>query len=328
MSRLADVDIRLLRVFRAVVEAGGLAAAQSVLDTSTSTISLHMSELERRLGFRLCQRGRAGFMLTDRGYLTYQQVKRMLNTLDDHFDSILSLRKRLTGKVRLGIVDSLISHPHSPLTEALRKFNRLENEVELQLLVDERSELERRVLAHDLHAAISPFVRPVAGLDFHRLFIERHVLYCGPGHPLFGEAAEQTRAGLARLPFVLRSHLGRADEERFQEMNVRATANNMEAMLTLVLTGNYIGLLPDHLARTWVEEGRLWPIPAPEMEQVSHHALVVQRTLDLSTAAATLVPLILDEVHPAALGMAPPPGPLAHPPARRAHRPPARPARS
>ena len=311
MSRLADVDIRLLRVFRAVVEAGGLSAAQSVLDTSTSTISLHMSDLERRLGFRLCQRGRAGFALTDRGYLTYQQVTRMLNTLDDHFDNILSLRKRLTGKIRLGIVDSLISHPHSPLTEALRKFNRLDNEVEMQLLVDERSELERRILAHDLHAAISPFVRPVAGLDFHRLFVERHKLYCGPGHPLFGDRTERSREGLAPFPFVLRSHLGRADEARFQGMNVRATANNMEAMLTLVLTGTYIGLLPDHLARPWERDGRLCEIPAPELEQVSHHALVVPRTLDLSTAASTLIPLILNEVDVGALASAPPPQPMA-----------------
>ena len=307
MSRLADVDIRLLRVFRAVVEAGGLSAAQSVLDTSTSTISLHMSELERRLGFRLCQRGRAGFALTDRGHLTYQQVTRMLNTLDDHFDTILSLRKRLTGKIRLGIVDSLITHPHSPLTEALRKFSELDNEVEIQLMVDERSSLERRVLSHDLHAAISGYVRPVAGLDFHHLFVERHNLYCGPGHELFGDRTERTREALAPFPFVLRSHLGRSDETRFQEMNVRATANNMEAMLTLVLTGAYIGLLPDHLAERWERQGRLWEIPAPELLHLSHHSLVVPRSLDMSTAASTLIPLILNEVNTAALASAPPP---------------------
>ena len=179
MARIADIDLRLLRVFQAVVEAEGFAAAQSVLDTTTSTISLHMRDLEQRLGFRLCQRGRAGFRLTDRGYLTYEQVKRMLNSLDDQFDNILSLKKRLTGKIRLGIVDSLVSHPDAPLIGAIRRFNDLENNVEIQLMVDERSELERRVLSHDLQAAVSPFVRPVMGLDFHRLLIERHQLFCG-----------------------------------------------------------------------------------------------------------------------------------------------------
>lgn len=300
MARIADVDIRLLRVFRAVVEAGGFAAAQTVLDTSTSTISLHMTELEKRIGFTLCHRGRSGFSLTDRGYLVYDHAKRMLNALDDHFDSIVTLRKRLTGKVRLGIVDSLVSHPQSPLVRALQKFNKLDNDVELQLTVGDRSELERKVLANELHAAISPFVRPIAGLDFHRLMVERHKLYCGINHPLFGRTDVVGKA-LSTFPFILRSHHGRADEERFIGMNIRATANNMEAMLTLLLTGEYLGLLPDHLADTWVQKGELWELNAPDLEQVSHHSLVVASKLDISTAAATLIPQILSEVNHVAM---------------------------
>ena len=84
-------------------------------------------------------------------------------------------------------------------------------------------------------------------------------------------------------------------------MNVRASANNMEAMLTFVLTGNYIGLLPDHLAAISVDQGRLWRIPAVDLEQISHHSLIVAKALDFSTAAATLIPLILSEVNSQAL---------------------------
>lgn len=295
MSRIADVDIRLLRIFKAVVEAGGFSAAQTVLNTSTSTISLHMTELEKRLGFSLCRRGRGGFTLTDRGFLVYQRAKKLLYTLDDQFANMHSLRKQLTGKVRIGVVDSLITHPQAPLIRALQKFNSFENEVELQLLVDERSELERRVLTHDLHAAISPYVRPVSGLEFHLLLLEHHKLYCGAGHPLFGRTT-QVDSSITDYPFVLRSHHGPAEEERFTEMHVRATANNMEAMLTLLLTGQYIGLLPDHLAESYVAEDRLWQLQAPEIEQVSRHSLVVPHKLDISTATATLIPLILAEV--------------------------------
>jgi len=292
---MADVDIRLLRIFKAVVEAGGFAAAQSVLNTSTSTISLHMSELEKRLGFTLCKRGRGGFTLTDRGFLVYQRSKKLLHTLDDQFANMHSLRKQLTGRIRIGVVDSLITHPQAPLISALQKFNALDNEVEFQLLVDERSELERRVLTGDLHAAISPFVRPIAGLEFHILLLEHHKLYCGAGHPLYGFDSRVDET-ITEYPFVLRSHHGAADEERFTDMNVRATANNMEAMLTLLLTGQYIGLLPDHLAEGYVADERLWPLQAPNLEQVSRHALVVPHKLDISTAVATLIPLILAEV--------------------------------
>ena len=67
LSKLADIDIKLLRVFLAIVEAGGFAAAQAQLNLSPSRISTLLADLEARLGMRLCQRGRVGFRLTDKG---------------------------------------------------------------------------------------------------------------------------------------------------------------------------------------------------------------------------------------------------------------------
>ncbi|HLB81274.1 MAG TPA: LysR family transcriptional regulator, partial [Dongiaceae bacterium] len=62
--KLNDIDVKLLRVFAAIVEAGGFAAAQAQLNVSPSRISTQIADLEARLGMRLCQRGRVGFRLT------------------------------------------------------------------------------------------------------------------------------------------------------------------------------------------------------------------------------------------------------------------------
>ena len=64
LMRLDDVDLRLLRVFKAVADCGGMASAELELDLAMSTISRHVKELETRLGLVLCRRGRAGFALT------------------------------------------------------------------------------------------------------------------------------------------------------------------------------------------------------------------------------------------------------------------------
>src|SRR5713226_1536269 len=72
LANLSEGDIRLLKVFAKVVEAGGFSAAQIELNVSQSTISTHMTALEHRLGVRLCQRGRSGFKLTEKGQLIYQ----------------------------------------------------------------------------------------------------------------------------------------------------------------------------------------------------------------------------------------------------------------
>lgn len=64
LGQLSDMDLRLLQVFKAVVECGGMSAAELELNIGTSTVSRHMKDLETRLGLTLCRRGRAGFALT------------------------------------------------------------------------------------------------------------------------------------------------------------------------------------------------------------------------------------------------------------------------
>ena len=71
ISSVTDIDIRLLRVFKTVVECGGFSAAEVELNIRRAAISQHMADLERRLGLTLCRRGRAGFRLTDEGRLAY-----------------------------------------------------------------------------------------------------------------------------------------------------------------------------------------------------------------------------------------------------------------
>ena len=53
LSTVTDLDLRLIRVFLAIVDAGGVSAAQDVLGVGQSTISSQLATLETRLDFRL-----------------------------------------------------------------------------------------------------------------------------------------------------------------------------------------------------------------------------------------------------------------------------------
>ena len=67
LGQLSDLDIRLLRVFRVIVECGGVSAAELELNISRSAISRHLKDLEIRMGgLNLCHRGRAGFSAEER----------------------------------------------------------------------------------------------------------------------------------------------------------------------------------------------------------------------------------------------------------------------
>ena len=53
LGQISDMDLRLLRVFRTVVDCGGMAAAELELNIGTSTVSRHIKDLETRLGLVL-----------------------------------------------------------------------------------------------------------------------------------------------------------------------------------------------------------------------------------------------------------------------------------
>ena len=82
LGQLSDMDIRLLRVFKTVVDCGGMAAAELELNIGTSTVSRHIKDLETRLGLSLCRRGRAGFALTAEGEQIYAETLRLLAATD------------------------------------------------------------------------------------------------------------------------------------------------------------------------------------------------------------------------------------------------------
>ena len=118
IGRLSDIDFRLLRIFVAVVESGSFSIAATRLNVSESTVSSHMSDLERRLGMRLCERGRAGFRLTEDGEDVYRATTDLLEEATRFRDRLSTLRSPLGGTLKLGLPDSIVTHGGSGLVNA------------------------------------------------------------------------------------------------------------------------------------------------------------------------------------------------------------------
>jgi biotin operon repressor len=111
LAQVSDFDIRLLKLFRSVAECGGFSAAESVLGIGRSAISQQMSDLEQRLGLRLCQRGRAGFALTEEGREVYQSTQQLLAALESFRTEVNGLHQHLRGELNIGLTDNLVTVP-------------------------------------------------------------------------------------------------------------------------------------------------------------------------------------------------------------------------
>ncbi len=181
LSNLSETDIRLLRVFSAVVDAGGFSAAQIDLNVSQSTISTHMTTLEQRLGVRLCERGRSGFKLTERGQLIYQAAQRLFSAIDEFRSDAGAARNCLTGSLVVGIVDSLIANPECKLHSAIGSFNQIAPEVQITLRVTSPSEIERVVLDGSCDLGLGTCGQHSPYLDYEDIFNEQQVLVLRQG---------------------------------------------------------------------------------------------------------------------------------------------------
>jgi DNA-binding transcriptional LysR family regulator len=271
--RLSATDIRALTVFRAIVEHGGFTGAQLALAMSQSTISFHLKGLEERLGFSLCQRGRRGFELTARGTAVYEHSQSLLTALSALESELGELRHRVTGTLRVGIVDSTITDASLGIEDVVDRFLGRASEVELRIVVASPEQLITEMAKGGLDVAISPRIASLPGyrqIDFHQ---ELHSLYCGARHPLFSAQAV-TRAEIEKHPFVVRPYANKSELLHFPNVQVRAYASNMEAQAMYILSGHMLGYLADHAARVWGSSGRLRVLMAPDTQIRSSFVVV------------------------------------------------------
>jgi DNA-binding transcriptional LysR family regulator len=225
---------------------------------------------------RLCSRGRAGFALTDKGAIILREAQRLFAAVEQFTANAGSVRGRLTGDLRIGVVDCTVTDPNAPLRRALRRFNGRDHSVRIELATQAPHELQRSVLDGRLNLAIGSFPARIAALAAQPLYRERNAFYCASEHPLFARPAV-TLDDIRAHAVVARGYWRRADLSRIGVEREAASVDNMEAQAILILSGAYLGYLPQHYAASWVAQGLLRPLLPDELGYEAPFVLVTRR---------------------------------------------------
>jgi len=251
-----DVDLRLLRIFVAIVECGGLSAAESRLNIGRSTISSHLSDLEVRLGIKLCKRGRSGFEITESGRVTYQASLELLQQCEAFASTVASSKNELSGRVTIATIDTLVSDPRCGVARVISALKAKGDNIQFDINVCEAREVETSVANGRSIVGLGVSRHHLRGLDYYPLHNETNYLYCGKGHQLF-ECKSSHVNKLLEEAEVITSNYMRDKEVRDDGLNYQnsATAYHDEGIAHLILSGEFIGYLPEHYASYWVEKG-------------------------------------------------------------------------
>nr|WP_290444211.1 LysR family transcriptional regulator [Pseudoalteromonas sp. XMcav2-N] len=298
----------MLRIFVAIVECGGLSAAESRLNIGRSTISSHLSDLEVRLGLKLCKRGRSGFELTEPGRVTYQASLELLQQCEAFASTVASSKNELSGRVTIATIDTMVSDPRCGLARAISALKARGGNIQFDIHVCEAREVETSVVNGRSLVGLGVSRHQLRGLDYYPLHNEYNYLYCAQGHPLF-DLVESDQSKIEKDNFdrdsaeleallaeaeVITSNYLRDKEVRNDGLNYQnsAIAYHDEGIAHLILSGEFIGYLPEHYASYWVDKGMFRAI----QPEIYAYQIPVMLITSKSNTASPLAEALIEEI--------------------------------
>ncbi len=279
LASIMDTDIRLLRVFRVVVNCGGISASELELDIGRSTISKHVTDLEVRLGIKLCNRGRSGFSLTKEGERVLDAIDDLLLSLGKFQRRIDDIHQKLTGRLTIAFFDHTATNPSSKLSAAIRAFDSIAPAVSLDLSIEPPNVIEAGVISGRFDFGIVPIHKTSSVLQYLEVYSEKMLLYCGRAHPLFDvRDDDEIRDKIQTSKYAgLSFNSPNMVVGQQKDLTRSAVVQDEDALAVLVLSGRYLGFLPDHAAQAFVDQGEMRAIGGEEFSYLSRHAAIIRK---------------------------------------------------
>lgn len=259
----SDPDMRNLRMFIAIIEYGGPLAAANELNVSLPMLSRSLAALETRFGVRLCNRGRAGFQITPQGREVYAAAMRLIANIGEFEHSIYDVARAVRGKIRIGIIDNMLSNSSASIHRSISRFIRRYPDIFFELSTLQKPTIESSVREGSIDIGITGDPVFFKSLQYVPFSVEQHYLYVASD----SLAAQHLGSGtmLADIPYVRRRYKAPAFEEFEKRHGLRATATagSLETAAILVAAGAGLGILPSHYVNSMPHIG-VGVVPLPD----------------------------------------------------------------
>lgn len=253
------MELRHLRYFVGIVEAGSLTKASKQLHVAQPALSVHLSNLEVELGVKLVMRSNRGIELTEDGALLYERALVMLRYHDEALSTLKRRHNSPKGSVSIGLPSTL----PEMIAAQLYKLCRDElPEVRLYIADTSTAVLYEWLLAGKLDLIVMFNLPEDSGLDLTPMFWDEFVLVSAPN---WGAKSDEVAfEELASYPLVtacrassLRKILDDAAEKRGMSLKVVVESESFSALRSMALAGECCAILPRLCVLRDVEAGQL-----------------------------------------------------------------------
>jgi LysR family transcriptional regulator, cyn operon transcriptional activator len=228
------LDIRHLRYFLAVAEAGNFSRAADRLGISQPSVSQQMRDLEAALRVPLFQRRGKRILLTPRGLIFQEHARAVLHQLENFLQELNSEPGELRGALRLGVIPVL----NVPLVPHLLGFFTADYPA-ISITVEEISstEIETALEEGRMDVGLGFLTRHSPNLRYERLCTDEFTLIVAQNHTWANRRvvhfSELHQERLLQLPdtFVMRRMTDEICRKHQVRPHVLAEMNAIETLL-------------------------------------------------------------------------------------------------
>lgn len=240
------MELRQMEALVAVVRHGGFSAAAREINSTQSSVSKAILQLEHDCGEQLLERLPHGVVPTDAGRMVLEHARAMLAERDHVRASLKALRGLESGRLRIGM--PLVGS--GPLFAGVfAEFLRHHPRIKIELREEGGQSLEAAVQSGEIELAASLLPSP-AGFSSYRVCDEPMMAVLPREHALGGRV--KVRLGeLADTPcllfapgFALNSHIRTAYARRGLPLVEAARSVQPDFMLALASAGLGVAYLP------------------------------------------------------------------------------------
>lgn len=253
------MNLRNLRTFVAIADAGGVHRAAARVNLSQPAVSRQIRALEIELGVPLFDRIGRRVQLTSEGEDLLRRSRRLLSEADSLVERASALKKGETGILRIGATPQVIENTLAPF---LDHYRRRHPGVEVQLIEDGGARLPNRLVNGDIQLVLTVII--------DERFQQR------PLYPGYGVAVLSTKHRLSRRrtieieeladepllllhrTFASREWLDTACSVAHIRPRVLLESGAPHTIIALAVTGYGIAIVPSTAA---VPRGRVWAAP-------------------------------------------------------------------
>ncbi len=145
------MELKYFRLIKTIVEEGSLANSAAHLFLTQSALSHQLRDLEERLGFKVFNRTRNKWELTQEGEELYKLSNKLLSSIDESFEVIKNIKEGSKGKIKLSAECQSFFHA---IPSFIQKMGMLYPEIEIDISLGATHQTISQVLSSEIDMTI------------------------------------------------------------------------------------------------------------------------------------------------------------------------------